>query len=155
MFVSMILPGEKVLDGSAEVAQPTTAYGFTGRGAHEWICTTRHPRLVRYGKVQMFTFLPCTYGFSVVEIAKENTKEKTFHFGGIKDRAIHQGYMNTTYDTMDKDGNIKTLPLIEDLNVRICSPFAQIPLVVTEEAALEDMSHKCFVYRDSAFAGHS
>jgi fatty acid synthase subunit alpha len=37
------------------------------------------------------------------------------HFGGIKGQAIRQHYimmdMTRTYDTMDKDGHVKTLPL--------------------------------------------
>jgi fatty acid synthase subunit beta len=70
-------------------------------------------------------------------------------------------------DTMDKDGNVKTLPLFGDINVRtpkytfshstgllFTTQFAQIALVVTE-AALEDIRLKGFVQKDCAFAGHS
>lgn len=105
--------GEKVLEGTAEVAQPSTVYVFTGQ-------------------------------------------------------AIRQPYMNMTYDTMDKDGNVKTLPLFGDINVRtqpytfshpagllFVTQFAQIALVVTERAAFEDMRSKGFVQKDSVrSAGH-
>src|SRR6266704_2532028 len=76
--------------------------------------------------------------------------------------------MAMTYDAMDKDGNIKTLPLFADINVRtlkytfshpnrllFATQFAQIALVVTEKAAFEDMHMKGFVQNDCAFAGHS
>ena len=58
------------------------------------------------------------YGFLIVEIVKDNPKEKTIHFSGIKGQAIRQRYMDVTYDTMDKDGHVKTLPLFADINVR-------------------------------------
>ncbi|OBZ72637.1 Fatty acid synthase subunit beta [Grifola frondosa] len=163
--------GDKVIEGTAEVAQPTTVYVFTGQGSQEpgmgmdlynsspaarsvWEAADEH--------------LAAVYGFSIVEIVKDNPKEKTIHFGGIKGQAIRQRYMDMTYDTMDKDGNVKTLPLFGDINVRtqrytfshpagllFATQFAQIALVVTERAAFEDMRSKGFVQKDSAFAGHS
>jgi len=112
--------------------------------------------------------LLAVYGFSIVEIVKDNPKEKAIHFGGIKGQAIRQRYMDMTYDTMDKDGHVKTLPLFADIDVRtpkytfshpngflFATQFAQITLVVTEKAAFEDMSIKGFIQRDCAFAGHS
>jgi fatty acid synthase subunit alpha, fungi type len=53
--------------------------------------------------------LLAVYGFSIVEIVKDNPKEKTIHFGGIKGQAIRQCYMDMTYNTMDKDSHVKTL----------------------------------------------
>jgi fatty acid synthase subunit alpha, fungi type len=57
-----------------------------------------------------------------------------------------------TYDTMDKDGSIETLPLFADIDTRtpkytfrhpirllFATQFAQIALVVTEKAAFEDL----------------
>ena len=76
--------------------------------------------------------------------------------------------MDMTYDTMDKDGHVKTLPLFADIDVRhpkytfshpggllFVMQFAQIALIVTEKAAFEDMRVKGFVQKDCAFAGHS
>ena len=105
------------------------------------------------------------YGFSIVEIVKDNPKEKTIHFSDIKGQAIRQRYMDVTYDTMDKDGHVKTLPLFADIDVRcpkytfshpggllFATQFAQIALVVTEKAAFEDMHVKGFVQKDWTFA---
>ena len=162
---------EKVLEGTAEVAQPTTVYVFTGQGSQEpgmgmelynsspaaravWDAADEH--------------LLAVYGFSIIDIVKNNPKTKTIHFGGIKGQAIRERYMQMSYDTMDKDGNVKTLPLFADINVRtmlytfshpagllFATQFAQIALVVTEKAAFEDMRSKGFVQKECAFAGHS
>ncbi|KAF5382044.1 hypothetical protein D9615_004428 [Tricholomella constricta] len=163
--------GEKVLDGTAEVAQPTTVYVFTGQGSQEpgmgmdLYNSSPAARAVWDGAD---AHLLAVYGFSIVEIVKDNPKTKTIHFGGIKGQAIRQRYMDMTYDTMDKDGNVKTLPLFADIDVRtpkytfshpagllFATQFAQIALVVTEKAAFEDMRSKGFVQKECAFAGHS
>ena len=112
--------------------------------------------------------LLAVYGLSIIEIVKDNPKEKMIHFGGIKGQAIRQRYMDMTYDTMDKDSHVKTLPLFADIDVRrpkytfshpggllFTMQFAQITLIVTEKAAFEDMRVKGFVQKDCAFAGHS
>ena len=92
------------------------------------------------------------YGFSIINIVKHNPKEKTIHFGGIKGQAIRQRYIDMTYDTLDKDGNVKTLALFTDIDVRMqrytfshpkgllfATQFAQIALAITEKAAFDDM----------------
>ncbi|KAG8213088.1 hypothetical protein J3R82DRAFT_11484 [Butyriboletus roseoflavus] len=162
---------ERVLEGTAEVAQATTVYVFTGQGSQEpgmgmdLYNTSPAARAVWDGAD---AHLLAVYGFSIIEIVKDNPKEKTIHFGGIKGQAIRQRYMDMTYDTMDKDGTVKTLPLFADIDVRtpkytfshpngllFATQFAQIALVVTEKAAFEDMRAKGFVQKDCAFAGHS
>ncbi|KAJ7041493.1 acyl transferase domain-containing protein [Mycena alexandri] len=162
--------GEKVLEGSAEVS-PTTVYVFIGQGSQEGVMGmdlyTSFPAAcgVWDGAV---AHLLAVYGFSLVEIVKDNPKEKTVHFGDIKGQAIRRRYIDMTYDTMDKDGNVKTLPLFADIDVRtpkytfshpngllFATQFAQIALVITEKAAFEDMRMKGFVQKDCALAGHS
>lgn len=163
--------GEKVLQGIAEVGQPPTVYVFTGQGSQEpgmgmdLYNSSPAARTVWDGAD---AHLLSVYGFSIIEIVKDNPKEKTIHFGGIKGQAIRQRYMDMTYDAMDKDGNVKTLPLFADIDIRTpkytfshpngllyATQFAQIALVVTEKAAFEDMRMKGFVQKDCAFAGHS
>ena len=163
--------GEKVIEGTAEVAQPTTVYVFTGQGSQEpgmGMELYNSSAAARSVWDAADAHLTAVYGFSILEIVKDNPKDKTIHFGGIKGQAIRQRYMDMTYDTMDKDGNVKTLPLFGDINIRtqrytfshpsgllFATQFAQIALVVTERAAFEDMRSKGFVQKDSAFAGHS
>ncbi|KAJ7285205.1 fatty acid synthase [Mycena rebaudengoi] len=163
--------GEKVLEGSAEVLQPTTVYVFTGQGSQEagmGMDLYNSSPAARAVWDAADSHLLAVYGFSIVEIVKNNPKEKTVHFGGIKGQAIRRRYMDMSYDTMDKDGNVKTLPLFSDIDVRtpkytfshptgllFATQFAQIALVVTEKAAFEDMRAKGYVQKDCAFAGHS
>ena len=72
--------------------------------------------------------------------------------------------MEMAYDTMDKDGVVRTLPLFGDINVRtqrytfshhtslfFVTQFTQITLVVAEKAAFEDMQSK----DNAIFASHS
>ncbi|KAI0342734.1 fatty acid synthase [Trametopsis cervina] len=163
--------GEKVIEGTAEVAQATTTYVFTGQGSQEagmGMELYNSSPAARSVWDSADAHLTAVYGFSIIEIVKDNPKEKTIHFGGIKGQVIRQRYMDMTYDTMDKDGNVKTLPLFGDINVRtqrytfshpsgllFATQFAQIALVVTERAAFEDMRSKGFVQQNAPFAGHS
>src|ERR1700735_546560 len=74
---------EKIIDGTAEVAQPPTVYVFTGQGSQEpgmgmdlynsspaaravWDAADEH--------------LLAVYGFSIIDIVKRNPKGKTIHF---------------------------------------------------------------------------
>ncbi|CAH7688898.1 acyl transferase domain-domain-containing protein [Phakopsora pachyrhizi] len=100
------------------------------------------------------------YGFGILEIVRNNPKEKVVHFGG--------GGSKMTYQTTDKDGNVKTFPLFGEINLRtsrytFSSPtgllyvteFAQIALVVTEKAAFEDLHEKGLIQEGAPFASHS
>ena len=73
-----------------------------------------------------------------------------------------------TYDTTDKDSNVKTLPFFVNINSRtpeytfshpsgefFAIQIAQISLVVTERATFEDMLSKGFVQHGCAFVGCS
>lgn len=161
----------KVLEGTAEVAQPPTAYVFTGQGSQEpgmGMELYNNSPAARAVWDSADAHLLAVYGFSIIEIVKNNPKEKTIHFGGIKGQAIRARYMEMSYDAMDKDGVVRTLPLFGDINVRtqrytfshpngllFATQFAQIALVVTEKAAFEDMQSKGFIQNNAVFAGHS
>ncbi|TIB03399.1 hypothetical protein E3P94_00662 [Wallemia ichthyophaga] len=163
--------GEKVISGQALVAQPTTTYVFTGQGSQEQgmgMALYESSAAARNVWDAADDHLGEVYGFSIIDIVKNNPKAKTIHFGGLKGQAIRQRYMDLRYDTTDKDGNVKTLPLFPDITVRtsdytfqapngllFATQFAQIALVVTEKAAFEDMRSKGLIQANCAFAGHS
>jgi fatty acid synthase subunit alpha len=162
--------GEKIIEGAAEVAQPPTVCLHRSRFSGAWY---------GHGPLQFFSHGPRCLGCCGRAFArrlwlldsryrKHNPKDKTIHFGGIKGQAIRQRYIDMTFDTLNKDGNVKTLPLFTDINVRtqhymfshpngllFATQFAQIALVVTEKATFDDMCSKGLIQRDSAFAGHS
>ena len=158
----------KVLEGTSEVAQPPTAYVFTGQGSQEpGLGMELYNNSPFARAVWDFADL-AVYGFSIVEIVKDNPKEKTINFGGIKGQATRSRYMEMTYDTMDKDDVVRTLPLFGDIDAHtqrytfshpnglpFAAQFAQIVLVVTEKAAFEDMQSKGFIQKNAVFGGHS
>jgi fatty acid synthase subunit alpha, fungi type len=88
---------EKVLQGSAEVSQPPTIYVFTGQGSQEagmgmdLYNSSPAARAVWEGAD---AHLLAVYGFSIVEIVKDNPKTKTIHCCAIKGQAIRQRYMD-------------------------------------------------------------
>jgi fatty acid synthase subunit beta len=147
--------GEKVLEGTAEVAQSSTVYVFAGQGSQEpgmgmdfYTTSPAAPAVWEAANAHLLA----VYGSPIIEIIKDNPKEKTIHFGSIKGQDIHQRYMELTYNAMDKDSNVKTLPLFADIDVRtpkytfsypkellFTIQFAQIALVVMDKAAFEDM----------------
>ncbi|KAE9389773.1 hypothetical protein BT96DRAFT_946621 [Gymnopus androsaceus JB14] len=150
--------GEKILEGSVEVSQTTTSYVFNGQGLQEpgmgmdlyntsptaravWDGADEHCRVV--------------YGFSIIKNVKDNPKDKTIHFSGIKGQAICQCYMEMSYDTDKERAHIVIRTPKYTFNHRNGVLFAQIALVVTEKVAFEDMRAKGFVQTNCAFAGHS
>lgn len=161
----------KVLVGTAEVEQAPTGYVFTGQGSQEpgmGMALYNESAVAKAVWDEADRHLGEVYGFSILEIVRNNPKEKVVHFGGIKGHGIRQRYMEMTYQTTDKDGNVKTLPLFGDIDLRtsrytFSSPtgllyatqFAQIALVVTEKAAFEDLREKGLVQEGAPFAGHS
>ncbi|ORX59428.1 fatty acid synthase [Hesseltinella vesiculosa] len=162
---------DKVVVGTAEVEQPVTAYVFTGQGSQEqgmgmalyasssvakeiWDRADRH-------------FME-NYGFSILDIVRNNPKEKTVYFGGPRGNKIRQSYMSMNYDVVEADGSIKTLPLFPTINERTASytfkapngllsatQFTQPALTLMEKAAFEDMRAKELIQSGCAFAGHS
>ncbi|KAH8924677.1 hypothetical protein BT69DRAFT_1308121 [Atractiella rhizophila] len=163
--------GEKLLEGQAEVEQPPTAYVFTGQGSQEvgmGMALYAESEVARSVWDEADRHLGEVYGFSIIDIVRNNPKEKTIHFGGLKGQAIRQRYMEMSYTTTDKEGNVRTLPLFGDISLRtsrytFSSPtgllyatqFAQIALTITEKASFEDMRAKGLVQQNCPFAGHS
>lgn len=162
---------EKVLVGEAEVEQPVSAYVFTGQGSQEqgmgmdlysssvvakevWDRADKH-------------FMD-NYGFSIIEIVKNNPKELTIYFGGPRGKAIRLNYMSMTFETVAADGSVKSEKIFKEVNEKSTSytyrsptgllsatQFTQPALTLMEKASFEDMRSKGLVQINSSFAGHS
>ncbi|KAJ3214628.1 3-oxoacyl-[acyl-carrier-protein] synthase [Dinochytrium kinnereticum] len=162
--------GEKVLEGSAEVEQPSTCYVFTGQGSQEV-----GMGMELYGKSAIAkevwdradSHMLNTYGVSILEIVRTNPKSLTVHFGGIKGASIRDHYRHLTYDIVE-DGKVRSLALFPGISENTPSytfshpngllsatQFTQPALTLMEIASFQDMNVNALVQQDCPFAGHS
>ncbi|ORZ20354.1 fatty acid synthase [Absidia repens] len=162
---------EKVVVGTAEVEQPVTAYVFTGQGSQEQgmgMALYNSSNVAKEIWDRADKHFMENYGFSILEIVRLNPKEKIVHFGGPRGNKIRQNYMSMTYDVVESDSSIKTLPLFPTINERTsfytfqapngllsATQFTQPALTLLEKAAFEDMRSKELIQSNCAFAGHS
>ncbi|KAF2724973.1 beta subunit of fatty acid synthase [Polychaeton citri CBS 116435] len=162
---------DKVLLGEAEIEQPVTSYVFTGQGSQEQgmgMDLYKSSEVARACWDRADKHFMDNYGFSIVEIVKNNPKELTIHFGGARGKAIRANYIAMTFETVQSDGSIKSERIFKEIDETTSSytyrsptgllsatQFTQPALTLMEKASFEDMASKGLVQRDSCFAGHS
>ncbi|KAI2628007.1 fatty acid synthase beta subunit [Hypomontagnella submonticulosa] len=164
---------EKVLTGEAIIEQPTSAYVFTGQGSQEkgmgqelyeksavardvWDRADKH-------------FLD-TFGFSILEIVRNDPKELTVYFGGARGKTIRQNYMAMTCQSLElaEDGSPKLEKVFKTITEHTTSytfrspagllsatQFTQPALTLMQMAAFEDLRAQGVIQKSSVFAGHS
>mmetsp|Transcript_17053 Transcript_17053/g.37202 ORF Transcript_17053/g.37202 Transcript_17053/m.37202 type:complete len:3767 (-) Transcript_17053:37-11337(-) len=157
-----------VMKGRAEIEQPKTAYMFTGQGsASVGMGMDRYEEKSSAKKVwdTADKHLRAMYGFSILQIVRENPKSLTIHFGGPQGKRIRENYLKIS--TQDpKTG--KSVQLIKEITpntksftfrspegLLFATQFSQPALVLVQKAAFEELVEGGFVPDDAVFAGHS
>lgn len=160
-----------VLIGEAEIEQPVTTYVFTGQGSQEQgmgMDLYNSSEVAREVWDKADRHFVSNYGFSILDIVKNNPNELTIHFGGAKGRKIRENYISMMFETIGDDGAIKSEKIFKDIDhtttsFTFVSPtgllsatqFTQPALTLMEKASYEDIKSKGLVPSDVMFAGHS
>lgn len=163
---------EPVLIGEAEVAQPTTAYMFTGQGSQEQgmgMALYDSSPVAREVWDRADRHFVSTYGISILDIVRHNPPELTVYFGGEQGKLIRENYISMMFETVDETtGKLVQERIFKDMDestdhytfrsptgVLSMTQFTQPALTLMEKAAFEDMKSKGLVDSDCVFAGHS
>lgn len=161
---------EVVLSGEAEIDQPLTTFVFTGQGSQEQgmgMDLYEKSEVARQVWDRADIHFLNTYGFSIIDIVKNNPSELTVHFGGEKGRAIRENYTKMTFETL-VDGKVVSEKIFKDIDENTTSftfrnpgglisatQFTQPALTLMEKASFEDLKSKGLIPADCIFAGHS
>ncbi|RAL11875.1 sterigmatocystin biosynthesis fatty acid synthase subunit beta [Aspergillus homomorphus CBS 101889] len=163
--------GERVLEGHATVDQPATAYLFTGQGSQSkgmgmdlYESSPVAKALWDETDAQLYN----CYGWSVLDIVRNNPKSITVHFGGKRGRKIRQNYLAITTETVLPDNTRIETPALPGLTPRSTSytftdsrgllystQFAQPAILLFEVAVIADLRSNGYVSPDALYAGHS
>lgn len=162
---------QTVLIGEAEIEQPVTTYVFTGQGSQEQgmgMDLYNSSEVAREVWDRADRHFVDNYGFSILDIVKNNPNELTIHFGGAKGRKIRENYVSMMFETIGEDGEIKSEKIFKDIDYNSTSytfvsptgllsatQFTQPALTLMEKASYEDIKSKGLVPSDVMFAGHS
>lgn len=162
---------EVVLSGEAEIDQPISTFVFTGQGSQEQgmgMDLYKSSEVARAVWDKADIHLIDTYGFSILDIVRNNPKELTVHFGGPKGRAVRENYKSMMFESIDSDGNLRSEKIFKDIDddtttftfkspsgLLAATQFTQPALTLMEKASFEDMRSKGLLPEDCMFAGHS
>ncbi|KAF0719350.1 hypothetical protein As57867_001093, partial [Aphanomyces stellatus] len=165
--------GESVFGAKARVVMPKTAFVFTGQGSAQvgmgmdLYATSPVVRKIWDDGDQ---HLSGKFGFSILEIVRQNPNSLTIHFGGKRGMAIRDNYMALRCQKPDptSPSGSKTVPLFPEITTNthsftfsaptgllFATQFSQPALVLMEKALYNEAKANGVVPNDCYFAGHS
>ncbi|KAE8145032.1 sterigmatocystin biosynthesis fatty acid synthase subunit beta [Aspergillus avenaceus] len=163
--------GEKVMEADAEIEQPGTAYLFTGQGSASpgmGMGLYESSSVAKAIWDDIDERLLNTYGWSLLDIIRNNPKSLTVHFGGKKGRAIRANYLSMSTSVALQDGSIAEQPVLPALTPKSTSytftdsrgllfatMFTQPAILTVEAAAFAVLNSKGYVPENAVFSGHS
>ena len=163
--------GEKVIEAEAQVQQPRTAYLLTGQGSQEkamGMALYESSEAARALWDSADKYLLETYGFSIIDIVRNDPKILTVYFGGARGRKIRNNYLALTIERVAEDGQVIQEPIIKSLTptsqsytftdprgLLYSTQFAQPALVLMEMATYLDLESKGLIQEGASYAGHS
>ncbi|KAI0871151.1 enoyl reductase domain of FAS1 [Hypoxylon argillaceum] len=167
----LVHSGEEVLRGSAEVDQPSTAYLFTGQGT-----SSKGMGMALYDSSpaaralwdEMDLAIMDQFGWSILDLVRENPKELTIHFRGPQGQKVLQNYLGMKTEIVSADGSTQLVSVLPGLTSSSTSytfsdprgllqatAFAQPAIVLLEKATMQHMQANGLVQEGASFAGHS
>ncbi|KAJ2718169.1 fatty acid synthase alpha subunit Lsd1, partial [Coemansia sp. Benny D115] len=161
-----------VLECTATVQAPRTMYVFTGQGSQEpgmGMDLYASSHVVRNIYDRADRYMRDKFGFSILEIMRDNPKEYTVYFGGKKGAKIRNYYREFQFhQPKDNSEETELVPLFPEVtptsqSYTFRSPngllnatqFAQPAIMIFDVAVAADMRHHGLIRANSIVAGHS
>jgi len=169
--------GSMLMKATGHVQQPPTAYLFTGQGSAvvgmgmDLYNSSAEGSAVRAVWDEADNYFLSKYGFSIMQIVKENPKTLTVSLTGSKGTKWRENYASLSVNKPkgSKGSTEEAVPLFPEAQDPLCqtitfrsvdgllfqTQFQQPAILLSEKAFFEHMNSHGVIAKNSAYAGHS